>query len=53
MPQERLESLERELKRSYSENLELNLNSNSPTFTDIMAFTKVASFNIKRLLRLN
>jgi len=53
MPQEKLESLDRELEGSYSENLELNLDPKSATFTDIMAFNKTASFNIKRILRLN
>ena len=53
MSRDRLDSLERELDRSYSENLELNLDSKSPTFSEIMHMNKVASLNIKRMLRLN
>jgi hypothetical protein len=53
MPQEKLESLERELRGSYSENLELKLDSKSPTFSEIMSMNKTASSNIKRILRLN
>ena len=53
MLQEKLESLDRELRGSYSENLELNLDPKSATFADIMSMNKAVSFNIKRLLRLN
>ena len=49
----RLESLEKELDGSYSENLELNLDTKSAIFSDIMSMNKAASVNMKRLLRLN
>ena len=53
MSHDRLESLERELKGSYSENIELNLDSSSPVFSDIMSMSKTVSFNIKKMLNLN
>ena len=48
-----LESLEKELYRSYGENLEINLKEDSPLFQEVMDFPKKACFNMKKLLNLN
>ncbi len=53
MAKNRLESLEMEFRKSYNENLEINLSEDSPLFSEIMAFKRSASANIKKMLHLN
>jgi len=53
MLQDKLESLEKELRKSYNENLEIRLSEDSPVFSEIMSFNRSASSKIKSILNLN